>query len=150
MPKKVKFAGIQKALDDGLQVRAFRSGGGLRVVRIEKHNAPESNRNLKAYGEHPNFREACMLASLDYLAGGNTAETHYLTGSSQPEDNLDAWLLVGHKLVAKKQNEKIRFEAKDYNYKKVHASVKSPTFEQAYTDLSTKLTKDIFDRANRI
>ena len=44
-----QFSGIDKALQDGLVLRAFRSRGGLRVVRIEVPNTPESERNLKAY-----------------------------------------------------------------------------------------------------
>jgi hypothetical protein len=51
--KIMKLAGIEKALAEGCKVHAFCSGGGLRVVRIEK------NGKLKGYGDIRRWRTLC-------------------------------------------------------------------------------------------
>lgn len=79
----------------GSKLHGFRSGGGLRVVRIDGDK-------LLGYGEHPNLDTA-----LDYLAEDIVAGTreynktygviydNYLTGSSEVTSFLDKWLLCG-------------------------------------------------------
>jgi hypothetical protein len=47
-----KYRNLEKALNDGAKIHIFRSGGGLRVIRVEKKG------KLISYGEHP------------YLSGG--------------------------------------------------------------------------------
>ena len=92
---------IEIVLYNGAKMHCFRSGGGLRVVRLER------NGNLVAYGEHPNVEDALSHAAEDYLAGGRdyaavygSGKPHYLTGSSQPTGPLDAWLLQGRTIDA--------------------------------------------------
>lgn len=89
-------SGIEKALRKGCKLHSFRSGGGLRVFRLEK------NGKLQGYGEHPDAREALVHLNEDYLAGGRPYKKvyggkypHYMTGSSTPTTELDAWLLRG-------------------------------------------------------
>lgn len=73
-----------------------RSGGGLRVVRLER------DRQLLGYGEHPHIEVALQHADEDYLAGGRPykkvyggTEPHYSTGSNDPSSPLDAWVMQG-------------------------------------------------------
>jgi len=140
--KNQTLEGIDKALQDGLVVRAFRSGGGLRVVRIEDfHNGP-----LKGYGDHPNLMPALRRASKDYLEGGKPYECVYLTGTTKAEDNMDWWVLGGHTLWAEKSDGKIKVEARDYNYKPI-VSVIGDNFQSAYGSLCERVTKDTFERA---
>ena len=68
------FKGIDKALRNNLEVDIFRSGGGLRVVRIEDY------KKLKGYGEHPNLKDALRKSSKNYLKKPQF-NIHYLTGS---------------------------------------------------------------------
>ena len=51
-----ELPGIHQALRDGCRLRAFMSGGGLRVIRLEKR------KQLKAYGEFPHVEEALQHA----------------------------------------------------------------------------------------
>lgn len=92
---------IEAALVAGAKLHAFRSGGGLRVVRIE------SEGKLIGYGEHPSFEDALVLADKDIAAGGRPyAEVYgketpeYLTGSSTPSSELDRWILGGQTIDA--------------------------------------------------
>ncbi len=88
---------IEAALADGGKMHAFLSGGGLRVIRIEK---PQGN--LVAYGEHPHVGEAFRITAEDYKAGGRpykevygNVEPHHETGDSCSEDELDKWVCRG-------------------------------------------------------
>lgn len=90
---------IEKALREGGQLHAFMSGGGLRVLRIEKG---KRGGKLIAYGEHPTVDEAFRILGDDFKAGGRDynkvygkIEEHYLTGQSMPEGELDAWIRKG-------------------------------------------------------
>jgi len=134
--------GIDEALKKGYILRAFLSGGGLRVIRIEDgHNGP-----LKGYGEHPNLKPALRRASKDYLSGGKPYECVYLTGTTQTEDNLDLWVKVGRKLWAEKKGEEIHLEARAWNYKPV-ISATGETFEKAYKTLNEMVTEEVFKQA---
>ena len=109
----MKFAGIDKALREGCKLHTLLSGGGLRVVRIEK------NGELKGYGEHPHIEDALSHANEDFLAGnrpydevyGNT-KPHYLTGSSTSTSPLDHWLLQGNNFDAWQDNDSVVFQLK--------------------------------------
>jgi hypothetical protein len=97
MKNTMTHRGINRALSEGCTIHAFLSGGGLRVVRIEKDG------DLKGYGEHPNVETAMAHANKDFLAGGRPyhkvyggEELHYLTGSPVEVSELDGWLLHGH------------------------------------------------------
>lgn len=150
--KKQTLNGIEQALQDGKILRAFRSGGGLRVVRIEdSRDGP-----LRGYGEHPNLMPALFHASVDYLAGGRQysevygkSEPHYLTGTTQSEDRLDLWVLQGHTLWAEKTDGKVKVEARDYNYKPVISAVGND-FKTAYASLCELATNEAFGKANRV
>jgi hypothetical protein len=93
----MELTNIEKALREGCKVRAFLSGGGLRVIRIE-----DAEHELKGYGEHPHAEEALQHADDDYAAGGREysdvyggTEPHYLTGSTTTVGELDAWVRTG-------------------------------------------------------
>lgn len=87
---------IEEALGRGGRLHAFLSGGGLRVVSIKRDGKE------MAYGEHPTIAEALRIAGDDFKAGGRPysevygkIETHYLTGQSEPDGPLDAWIRNG-------------------------------------------------------
>ncbi len=88
----------------GTGIHAFRSGGCLRVVRLE-----ESGRGkLCGYGEHPSLTDAFRIAEDDYTVGGREyskvyghKETHYLTGQSSATSYLDLFVLKGCSLDIK-------------------------------------------------
>ena len=90
---------IEAALRSGGNLHAFRSGGGLRVVRIE------TKRKLIAYGEYIHIDGALDMAARDYLAGQKVynpekPDPHFLTGSSDVSSPLDAWVLRGRTIDA--------------------------------------------------
>ncbi len=97
----MEYAAIEKALFEGVKLHSFRSGGGLRVVTLEKEG------KSVAYGEHPYMADALMHANQDYLDGGLTYEQlysgqnakyrHYLTGAAPTgHDELDTWISRGN------------------------------------------------------
>jgi hypothetical protein len=94
------LARVSRSLSTGCKLRAFRSGGGLRVLRMEDELGI-----LIGYGEHPNVSGAFRILVDDIIAGGRgyadvygKIEPHYIAGSASAEDAVDAWLLCGHKL----------------------------------------------------
>lgn len=106
---------IEKALKKGGRLHTFRSGGGLRVVRIERRG------ELVAYGEHPNLEDALSHAAEDYLAGGRDYDSvyggskpHYLTGSSTASSSLDRWVLQGNNFDAHWDQSAFVVELKGY------------------------------------
>lgn len=109
----MELAGINQALKDGCRVHAFRSGSGLRVIRIEH------NEELKGYGEQPQVEGALSDADEDFLAGGRPYEEvygalkpHYLTGGSTSTSPLDSWLLQGRTFDAWQDGENVVFQLK--------------------------------------
>ena len=140
------FLGIDKALKKGLELKVFRSGGGLRVVGIFDPSLPDEE-SQKAYGEMPNLRPALMLASKDYQAGGTPYECHYLTGSQTPEENLDYWILIGNKLFAKVNSEGgIEIHANKYDETTI-VKADGPTFAEAYKTLNTLVTDELIEKS---
>jgi len=94
---------LRQALQqDRLHFYGFRSGGGLRVVSLDGDDQ-------HLYGEHPNVMDALDLLCDDYEAGGREyadvymsgERSHYLTGSSEPDSELDRWILRGYTIRAK-------------------------------------------------
>ena len=78
---------LEGALRKGNVIRAFLSGGRLRVVHIEKGR----HGKLTGYGEHPNIEDALKHAAEDFAAGQRDYKKvygekglypHYLSGSS--------------------------------------------------------------------
>lgn len=107
--------GIEKALEDGCKIHGFRSGGGLRVVRIEQAGI------LKGYGEHPSADHALHHANEDFLAGGreyndvyDKQHLHYLTGSTEMTSPLDGWLRRGNTFDASKISGQVVLELFGY------------------------------------
>ena len=97
---------LKDMLRSGCRIRGFRSGGGLRVIRIEDADGKD-----KGYGEHPDVLVAIEHALEAFASGGRTYKeqymnddslyTHYLTGTSTVSCPLDGWLLRGHSFSAK-------------------------------------------------
>jgi hypothetical protein len=93
----MKLEHIERALRDGAKLHAFMSGGGLRVIRVETAKG-----GLIGYGEHPDVMDALSHADEDtasshrpYHEVYGVTKPHYLTGSSTPSNDLDAWLRRG-------------------------------------------------------
>lgn len=86
---------ITTALQAGARLRAFRSGGGLRVVRIERG---KRGGKLIGYGEHPHIQEALNLTNktLRPVIGRMPKRSVYMTGASSADGPLDEWILCGH------------------------------------------------------
>lgn len=112
---------LEKGLREGLKLHAFRSGGGLRVVRIESKDADEQS--LKGYGEHYAVEVALDHTAEDYesrhrpyeeVYGEDKLYPHYLTGSSAPNSPLDLWLLKGSTFDAYVDKDQIVFELHGY------------------------------------
>lgn len=83
---------ITRSLKEGNRLHAFLSGGGLRVIRIEKGKRADK---LLGYGEHPHVDDALKLADETLRTGKMPKESVYLTGSSTAEGPLDQWLREG-------------------------------------------------------
>lgn len=84
----------------------FRSGGGLRVVRVEKD---KKRGKLLGYGEYCNVEQALDLADCELAGEKSEYTTEYLTGSSTPTSKLDEWVLCGYDTNFRFQNEKFVF-----------------------------------------
>ncbi len=84
---------ITLALREGCRLHAFLSGGGLRVIRVEKG---KRGGKLVGYGEDPHIDAALELADDTLRTGKIPKDSIYLTGSSTPEGPLDQWILCGH------------------------------------------------------
>jgi hypothetical protein len=107
----MELQGITSALQQGCRLHAFLSGGGLRVVRLEKEG------KLKGYGEHPLANDALVHADEDFLAGGRSYQEvygkkhpHYLTGAAKASNQLDQWMLQGYTFDAWWENDEVVFE----------------------------------------
>lgn len=89
-----KYRNLEKALNDGAKIHIFRSGGGLRVIRVEKKG------KLISYGEHPYLSGALShvdkdfgLSYNDQYLGKNAKHDHYYTGAYPiPSDALDNYV----------------------------------------------------------
>ncbi len=122
----MKLSGIEEALKEGCHLHGFRSGGGLRVIRIEK------NGELNGYGEHPNVEEALSYANEDFLAGGREykdvygkLKPHYWTGSQTKTSSLDAWLLRGNTIDSYVQKGNFIVELRGYAQTEIPAEVRA-------------------------
>ncbi len=115
---------VEAALRSGGVLHAFLSGGGLRVLTIERqaYDPDEGQRRVQlAYGEHPYVGDAFRILADDFKAGcrpyeevyGKT-ETHYLTGASEPQDDLDAWVRRGAYFDARADGDGFEFELRGY------------------------------------
>lgn len=110
------LATIEAGLRKGLRLHAFRSGGGLRVVRLDE----------EGYGEHYAVEVALDHAAESHLEGysyedqygENGLYTCYLTGSSSANSPLDYWLLRGQTFDAYVDYDlkDIVFELKGYEF----------------------------------
>lgn len=101
LPEGKTYEILEGALRKGSVLHAFMSGGGLRVIRLEK---PRHGVNT-GYGEHPYVDEALRHAAEDFAAGGRPYNKvygdggiydMYVTGASKPEGKLDAWIRSGN------------------------------------------------------
>ena len=91
---------IDEALRDGLSIRCFRSGGGLRVFRMERGT------DLVYYGESCDMPEALKVLQRNIEGGGKSyeetygdgkTEVHYLTGGYPAKNDLvDQWVFQGY------------------------------------------------------
>lgn len=118
LPKLMpNFPGIQTALKNGARMHAFSSGGGLRVVSLEK------GRRTLGYGEAPHVEDALVYTDEDFIAGGlpykevygsGKKHPHYLTGSSLPSSNIDAWVRWGSTFDCWQEDDLIVFQLSGY------------------------------------
>lgn len=101
IPYQENYLNIEQALKDGARLHAFRSGGGLRVISVEK------NEQLLSYGEYPWISGALAHAESDFglsyieqYSGKNARHIHYLTGASSPvlQDVIDCFILCGESI----------------------------------------------------
>ena len=120
------IAVIEKSLRNGGVLHAFLSGGGLRVLRVEegRHGA------LLGYGEHPHVADAFRILADDLATGGRPyeavygpVETPYLTGASEPQDALDAWIRGGRTFDALSSNGSFVVELHGYEHAKTPKDV---------------------------
>lgn len=104
----MKLTNLHRALRKGATLHGFRSGHGLRVFRVKRAT------ELVGYGEHPNARDA--LAHVDlWLKERPTSYDefygdrfpHYVTGSQESGDQLDQWMLQGHKVDAHREGDQV-------------------------------------------
>ena len=97
-PYQEVYSELQKALRDGAKIHIFRSGGGLRVVRLVK------GKKCISYGEYPNLSGALAHAESDFglsyneqYGGENAKHEHYLTGAyPRTYDPIDMYIQGGH------------------------------------------------------
>lgn len=98
----MKYKLINDTLKTGFNLHCFRSGGGLRVLRLERILQGE---NKSYYAESYNFYDALRILEDDIIAGGRkysdvygVIEEYYLTGSFSSGENLDTWVCGGKPL----------------------------------------------------
>jgi hypothetical protein len=111
---------LHVALSAGCRLRGFSSGGGLRVLRLEKDGKEVG------YGEHPSAEEALNHIEEDYAAGSRDysevygkKHPHYLTGSSLSSSNFDHWLKQGHTFECWKDDQEIVVELRGYQHQEL-------------------------------
>lgn len=100
---------IERGLREGMKLRAWRSGGGLMVVRVEHDDHKEGISD--GYGEHPYLKDAIEHAEVCMKKGGLTYEemyngenamyTHYLTGTYDANTPIERAIHRGGYLRAK-------------------------------------------------
>lgn len=91
------YEAIESMIKNGYKLRVFRSGGGLRVIRIEN-----KTEKLVAYAENVTLMPAFEDVEIDCLNGGEMAMDYvckYLTGDPNPDSKLDAIILSGGKII---------------------------------------------------
>lgn len=96
----MKYKHINEALLLGFKLHCFRSGGGLRVLRLDRMF---QGKNKCYYAESHNFYDALRILEDDIVAGGREysevygiIENHYLTGSYSEGNNIDTWVCSGN------------------------------------------------------
>lgn len=109
------YPALSKALKNGDKLHGFRSGGGLRVVRLTHCE------KTGGYGEHPHVETALKYAEDDLKVGGRKYNDfygktvdHYLTGDSFASSQLDAYLLQGRDFDVYFENDQFIFLGKYY------------------------------------
>jgi len=111
---------LEGALRKGNCIHAFLSGGGLRVIRIEK----KRNGKLLGYGEHPEVDEALRHVAEDFAAGGRPYNkvygpkglyAHPRTGSSETTSDLDAWIRQGRTFDIRSEGDQLIVELRGFD-----------------------------------
>ncbi|MFB6209325.1 MAG: hypothetical protein ABEJ56_04290 [Candidatus Nanohaloarchaea archaeon] len=125
-----RFPDVDEALQEGMDLRVFRSGGGLRVARLE-----DEEDELRGYGEHFHVSPALNLAGNNYQ-GDQEITGNVLTGSQEAENTLDSFILGGGKIHAWLDGEGVNVEATDYDGETVYIRAVEDTFTDAYQSLN--------------
>ena len=94
IPYQESYPNLENALREGAKIHIFRSGGGLRVVNVEKEKNPVS------YGEYPYLSGALAHAESDFglsyeeqYLSENAKHTHHKTGAYPlPHDIPDLYV----------------------------------------------------------
>lgn len=120
--KRDTFPNLDKAVKERFIVRGFRSGGGLRVVRVEEKRGAFFVEGVKAYGEHPEVLTALSYADeslktevMDYEKFYGKVVPNYLTGQSNAVSKLDKILLQGNSFKCYQRYSKTFFEIHGYD-----------------------------------
>jgi hypothetical protein len=94
VPYQDSYPNLEKALKEGAKISIFRSGAGLRVVKVEKEG------DLLSYGEHPYLSGALSHAETDFglsheeqYSGEKAKHRLYLSGAyPDPSDLMDTYV----------------------------------------------------------
>jgi hypothetical protein len=115
---------FNEAIRAGASLHVFRSGGGLRVARLEQG---PGRGELLGYGEHLHAEGAIHHAAVDYRAKGREYGAvyglkipNYWTGSAEANDAFDEVILRGDKVDARAEGGQIVVEIRG------HGRLKSP------------------------
>jgi hypothetical protein len=139
--------GIEKALDDGMVVRASAGGCHVRVVEISDPNKQGSDA-VKVHGEMTRLDYALERVSDAYQHNVQMVECPVPIGVCGSNNPVDNWVFHGHKLYAKRTNGKVTLEARSWDNILV-VTVQGRDFHAAYSALFGKIDQAAFEKAER-
>lgn len=128
------YPGIEKALNDGLEIRMSSTFFNLRRIELYVPNTP----NVEIYGEGYTLSEAMTTASECYRKKQKPLEIPYLLHMKKckkTEDYIDCLLINGIKVKGWKEAVFIRLEAAIDGKKSI--SVTGNSFSDAYNNLDS-------------
>ena len=139
--------GIEKALDDGMVVRASAGGCHVRVVEISDPNKQGSDA-VKVHGEMTRLDYALERVSDAYQHNVQRIECPVPIGVCGSKDPVDNWVFHGHKLQAQRTNGKVTLEARSWDNIPI-VTVQGRDFYAAYSALAGKIDQAAFEKAEK-